>query len=375
MKTASSRWLRIGLSLLFLSVVACGSNGDGGTADTSTATTGDAAPPVTEAPPAEAANVRLGFAFPPDFSMPGYYVSEELGYFAEENITVELIILDGTAQVIQQLIAGNIDVGVGGPPTAVILAGQEGADVAAFYQIDQRNIFDIVVPGDSDLQELGDLDGEVLGVTNFAGGEIPVVDAALTEVGLRDGDEYVGVEVVAVGDGGPQVAAALEAGAISAFSGGDADTLALQQLGFELRSILPEKYAVIPGNLIMATNEVLASQSDVIARFGRAFAKGAVFAIASPSRALEYGCEFAPESCTDPAFADLAMEYYVELGTPPEGSPMGAISEDGWNAVLEILVAQGEAPADETIDAYMDDSLLDQINDFDRSAVESDAAS
>jgi NitT/TauT family transport system substrate-binding protein len=323
---------------------------------------------------AEVESLRLGFAFPPDFSMPGYYVSQELGYYAEDGLEVELIILDGTAQVIQQLIAGNIDVGIGGPPPAVLLAGVEGADVVAFYQIDQRNIFDIVVSADSDIQTLEDLEGEVLGVTNFSGGEIPVVNAALEEVGFFEGGEYVGVEVVAVGDGGPQVAAAFEAERIAAFSGGDADTLALQQTGMELRSVLPEKYAVIPGNLIMATRETLESRTDTIARFGRAFAKGTFFAISSPTRALELGCEFAPESCTDQEFAELAMDYYVDLETPPEGSPMGAINRDGWQAVLEILQSQGELSNDFSLDPYVDESLLDQVNDFDPAAIEDDAA-
>ena len=323
---------------------------------------------------AEMEFLRLGFAFPPDFSMPGYYVSQERGYFADDALEVELVILDGTAQVIQQLIAGNIDVGVGGPPPAVLLAGVEGADVVAFYQIDQRNIFDIVVPADSDLQTLEDLEGGVLGVTDFSGGEIPVVNAALEGVGFYDGNDYVGLEVVAVGDGGPQVAAAFEADRISAFSGGDADTLALQQSGLELRSILPEEYAVIPGNLIMATRETLDNQADAVARFGRAFAKGTVFAISSPSQALELGCEFAPESCTDQEFAELAMDYYVDLETPPEGSPMGALNMTGWQAVVEILQGQGELSDDFALDPYVDDSLLEKVNDFDRAAVEGDAA-
>jgi NitT/TauT family transport system substrate-binding protein len=379
MKNAEERMVRVRAKMFTICLVAialllgaCGSD-DG--SDTTAGDTGTTAGDTeTTAGSAEEVAIRLGFAFPPDFSMPGYYVSEELGYFDEENVAVELIILDGTSQVIQQLIAGNIDVGVGGPPTAVLLAGQEGSAVSAFYQIDQRNIFDIVVREDSEIQSLEDLEGRVLGVTNFAGGEIPVVNAALTEVGLLEGEEYQGVEVVAVGDGGPSVAAAFEAGRIDAYSGGDADTLALQQIGMELRSILPEKYAVIPGNLIMATQESLSSESDAITRFGRAFAKGTLFAILAPDRALEFGCEFAPESCTDQEFADLAMAYYVDLGTPPEGEPLGTINFDGWQAVLEILQDQGEVPEDFTIDPYADDSLIDDINDFDRATVEADAA-
>jgi NitT/TauT family transport system substrate-binding protein len=361
------RWNRKAFVLLLTLVVATAcSSGDTSSEDTSPAATS-----LPEA--AEPDSIRLGFAFPPDFSMPGYYVSQDVGYFTDDGLEVELVIVDGTSQVIQQLIAGNIDVGVGGPPPAVLLAGTEGSDVAAYYQIDQRNIFDIVVPADSDVETLEDLEGQVLGVTNFSGGEIPVVNAALEGAGFYDGANYVGLEVVAVGDGGPQVAAAFEADRIAAFSGGDADTLNLQQAGLELRSILPEEYAVIPGNLIMATREVLDTRADVMARFGRAFAKGTVFAIASPTAALELGCEFAPESCTDQEFAELAMEYYVDLETPPEGSPMGAINMTGWEAVLEILQNQGEVGDDFELDPYVDDSLLDEINDFDRAAVEADA--
>ena len=344
------------LSLVLLLGAACGGDGDEPSASNG------------EDDTQEVATVRLIFAFPPDISMPGFYVSQAEGYFEEEGIEVEDSIVDGTASVIQQMVAGRGDIGTVGP-SGLLASAQEGAALPVVYQIDHENIFAIVTPADSGISEVADLKGETLGITSPAGGEVPTVEAALSEAGLEQGKD---VEVVSVGDGGPQVAEALESGRIAAYAGGDADTLALQQLGADLTNILPEKYTALPGNSLAVSEDFLAENADVATRFLRAWAKGTQFAIDNQEAALEYGCEFAPENCTDMEFARLAIEYYVGLQIPPEDT-FGNLSEEGWETTAEIMIQ--EDLLDEGFDtgSVLDPSLLEEVNDFDREDIAADA--
>jgi NitT/TauT family transport system substrate-binding protein len=354
-ESSSSRWrtlLVAALALVLVMTAAC-SDDDGG---------GDSG-----SGEGESTTIRLAFSFPPDISMPGYFVSEELGFFEEENLAIELQIVDGTSSVIQQLAAGQADIGVGGPPSALYLAGNEGAEALSFYQIDQENIFAIVVPDDSPIQSVDDLAGTTLGISDFSGGEVPVVRAAL---GLADLEEGEDVELLPVGDSPPTVSQALQSGEIDAYAGGDATTLGLQSIGVEFRNVLQDEFQELPGNIAMSSTQYAEENQDVLTRFARAFAKGTYFASANFDEALQIGCDFAPENCEDEAFAELAMQYYVDL-QQPLGENYGEINVAGWEAAYDILVQEGELEDGYDWERHYDSSMIEAANDFDEEEVSS----
>jgi ABC-type nitrate/sulfonate/bicarbonate transport system substrate-binding protein len=348
----SKKWLFTVAALTALSLLAAACGGDGDDGDS-----GDGGP----------ATVKLAFAFPPDISMPGYFVSEELGFFEDENLTVELQIVDGTSSVIQQVVAGQADVGVGGPPSALYLAGVEGAEAVSFYQIDQENIFAIVVPEDSDIQSVEDLAGKTLGISDFSGGEVPVVRAAL---GLADLEEGADVELLPIGDSPPTVSQALQSGEVDAYAGGDATTLGLQSIGVVFRNVLQDEFQELPGNIAIASADFAEENQDILARFARAFAKGTYYAAENFDEALQIGCDFAPENCEDENFAELAMDYYVNL-QQPLGEDYGEINVAGWEAAYDILVQEGELEDGYDWERHYDSSVIEEANDFDKEEVAS----
>ena len=353
----SKRWRLILAAALALSLTAaaCGGDDEGG---------------GSGGGGGEADEVRVAFSFPPDISMPGYFVSEELGFFEEENLTVELQIVDGTSSVIQQLASGQADVGVGGPPSALYLAGSEGAEALSFYQIDQENIFAVVVPNDSPIQSIEDLAGKTLGISDLSGGEVPVVRAALGLANLEEGED---VELLPVGDSPPTVSQALQGGQIDAYAGGDATTLGLQSIGVEFRNVLQDEFQELPGNIAMSSRQYFDENQDILTRFARAFAKGTYFASVNFDEALQMGCDFAPENCEDEAFAELAMQYYVDLQQPLADN-YGEINTDGWEAAYDILVQEEELEDGYDWERHYDSALIDDANDFDQEEVSSASA-
>ena len=326
--------------------------------DTDTGESGD---------PGELDPVRLAFAFAPDFSMPGYFVSQELGFYEEQGVEVELQIVDGTSSVIQQLASGQSDIGVGGPPSALMIAQTEGADVLSFYQIDQENIFAVVVPESSDIESMEDLRGETIGISDFSGGEVPIVRAALATADLVEGED---VELLPVGDSPPTVAQALESGEIVAYAGGDQTTLGIRAIGVEFRNILPDSFASIPGNIAIVSRSYFEENTDVVTRFARAFTMGTYYSSVKFDEALEMGCEFAPENCVDEDFTQLGFEYYTGI-QQPAGDLYGEIAMEGWQAAADILVEAEELPEDFDIGTVIDTSVIEDANDFDRAEVES----
>jgi NitT/TauT family transport system substrate-binding protein len=97
-------------------------------------------------------------------------------YYPEMGLNVNLEGTDGTAQVAQQVIAGNAKFGVTGTVETMIAQakGQDLVSVAALG----HDLFSIVAPEGSDVKAFADLDGKTIGITDLGGGEVPLVKAA-----------------------------------------------------------------------------------------------------------------------------------------------------------------------------------------------------
>src|SRR5262245_35771331 len=131
-------------------------------------------------------------------------VARDQGYFAQEGLEpVEIEGTDGSQFVTQQVIAGNSDYGWG-VADSIIIAATKQPELRAVACNTQRNIFQVLTPEDSDVQTFEDLEGKTLGFTAKGGGEEPMIQSALAEAGITDD-----VELLPIGDAGPQVERAL----------------------------------------------------------------------------------------------------------------------------------------------------------------------
>lgn len=345
------RWAMALLGLvLVLAVAACG-GGDGGGAGGDEAT-------ITFMQP-----LPKSLAFYP------YLVGEEFGYFDDEGVNVDLRTGDGGTAVALQIAAGRVD--LGSAPAPDVLAGlSEGEDWKVVYNYYQGNVFSIVVPEESDIRSVPDLDGKNLGITSQAGGEVGLVQAALNQANLKEDED---VRITVVGEGGPQVARALENGDIDAFAGAIQDIPALQAAGIELRDITPERFAVLPSApLFMQAQRFEDEQMrDVVTRFLRAWAKSTYAGIVNQDVVFAIGEETVPEETGNERFARAFLDLAVKLQTPP-GDRFGESTPESWTTIEEILVAGDVIPEVIPPDEFVDKSILDDVNDWDRADVEED---
>ncbi len=170
-------WLSVAVSATLV-LAACGTDGGGDSSDAPDASEGGG----------ETASVRLQLQWAPQAQFAGYFAAQELGYYEEEGLDVEII--DGGPDVIPQQV-GSAE---GGPEFTiswvpkVLEARVGGSDLVNIGQIFQRSGTLSVAWTDSGITEPADFEGKKVGVWDF-GNEFEVT-AAARAAGLEEGTDY-----------------------------------------------------------------------------------------------------------------------------------------------------------------------------------------
>lgn len=340
------RRLVLGVVVLSLVAAACGGDGEGAGA---------------EGEPRELTAVipfPSGVAFFPPF------VAEARGYFAEEGLSVTVETVDGSGQVLQQLLSGQADIGFPspGPFMNAVLSGE---DLVSVYTLYQQNVFTIVTLEGSDVGSLEDVRGTTIGVGTIEGGETPFVKAVLSESsGLEEGPDY---DVLAVGDGGT-ASVALDRGEISVYAASFADVAIMRLRGVEVRSLLPEGFRNFFDSLLVVQREFMEENPDVIVGLGRGMAKATAWGQENPEGVMEITAQSFPEEAEDPDFTLALLEETLTLYALP------AEAEGRWGYAvpefverfMNFLVEQGELAEPIDTDVFVND-FVDEYNDFEAS--------
>jgi NitT/TauT family transport system substrate-binding protein len=321
---------------------------------------------------------EITFLLPSDNPLQYYpaFVADELGYFAEEGLAVNIEEIGGSSAVLQQLIADNAEIGLPSPP-AYLNAAARDQDVFFIHQLHYTNVFDLIAPTDSGLTSVEDLEGLNVGVSELAGGEVPFVRAVLGSVGLIEGEN---ITLVPVGEGGALTFNALDTGEVQAYSSSVYDIASLVAAGMPVVSVLPEEFQNYPANGVVVTGERLENDRDMLVGFLRAVNKGIVFGRANPEAARAIAVAAAPELYDDEAIVEAFWEATQQLMRVPadvQDEPLGTMYMPGWQGfhdfISEGTEEEGALPSPVDLNAVLVLDLLEEANDFDVEAVEADA--
>jgi ABC-type nitrate/sulfonate/bicarbonate transport system substrate-binding protein len=307
-----------------------------------------------------------------------YYLAQELGFFEEEGLDVEIVIVSGSSAAVQQVIAGNVDAGhPSGPATAQAVS--QGNCLKQFYTYSYQNVFGLAASADSGVTDIADLEGQTVGVSEPSGGEVPLVRAIMASAGLQDGVDY---SIQGIGEGGALTVEALQNGDVQAYSSSVFDVATVGAAGVELVQIMPDEYLYFPTVSMVATCDYFENNQDVLARFARAATKGTVWKEGNPDAALEIIRGVEPELFEDEALGLAFWETTQELNAFPPGmedAQYGAHYRPGWELYLEFASQGTEEEGALNADAVdlgvlLTDAILDEANDFDQDAVRAAAA-
>jgi len=272
------------------------------------------------------------------------FMAQEKGFYAEEGLDVKLNYSKGSSDAARQLAAGNADWGIFSA-AATMQTTQRGFPLKAIMQIYYPDTFDIVVPADSPVQTMADMQGKTIGVSDLAGGEVRMTRASIVESGLVEGRD---VKMVIAGEGDPTTVRSFNEDRIQAYAGAKRDLLLIPAQGVPTRSITPAAIAAFPGDALSVRAETFAENPELLAKFVRATLKGHAWGMANPDAAFEllktkYAAASLGDNPVAPEFWALVQTYY----TAPEGVTLhGTFLPASWETYMKYLqLGEGEQKA------------------------------
>jgi NitT/TauT family transport system substrate-binding protein len=356
------RWLVLVATMSVLAA-ACG----GGTADETTTTVGDdgseatttteAAEETTTTAAAEMAEVTI--LLPVDSpNMYGFRVAVANGYFADENIDATLEFVDGSGSAIQQLLGGAGEIASVGTGTVAEALESGFDDLRAIGNTNYGSVFLLTVPEDSDIQSPADLEGARIGISDLAGGEVPVVRGIVSAAGFNVDTD---VELVPVGEGTALAVQAIETNQVDAFGGSVNDIVAVEVQGLDLRTLDPGDLSGVPALPLVTTQGFIDENPEVVEGVLRAIARGAEFGQTNPEETLQILMDQSPEQFVDET-GERIFELILDLWQPPEGELFHSQSVESWQYFFDIIAV--ELPEGVDLNTVIVDDFVEAANDF-----------
>lgn len=291
-------------TVLALTLAACGGDGDTDTetdAPTTDSTATETATDDGEAP-AEAVDLTVGVI--PILDVAPIYLGVQEGFFEEEGINLTLELAQGGAAIIPGVVSGQFQFGFSNT-ISLLLAQDNNLGLKAIANGAQstddvmEDFGAVVVPGDSDVQDLTGLEGKRIGVNTLNNIQTTTINQIVRDAG-GDPSSITYVElpfpeiVQAVANGDVDAGQLVEPFRTMSLNAGD------RNLGSNL--------AGVTDNLEVAmyfTSQAYADENpDIVERFTNALNKSLAFADDNPDMAREV---LGTYTNIDPAVAEAAV--------------------------------------------------------------------
>lgn len=284
------------------------------------------------------------------------------GFFQKEGLDISVEAVDGSAQVLQAMSAGQADIGAPGPGP-LLAARARDVDVVFLYNLYPKSVFGLMVREESSYQAPDDLKGQTIGVGTADGAEVAFTRAILNDAGMTEGEDY---EFLPVGDGGIAAAAFLR-GEVEAYAAAVSDAAIMRSRGLALREITPEPYLAYFGNGFAALRSYIDENPKVIEGFGRALVRGVKFMLdpANEDAVLKDAAAGNPQEGEDRNFAAALLASVAERMTPTEtemANGFGYQPADHWKLWHESQVSSGALKQPLDLEAAYTNKFIDIWN-------------
>lgn len=355
-----------------LALSACSAPADGEVADSA-----DGEEPAAEtSEPTETYSITMAMASSDTYTAEwwGWLAADTLGYYEELGLEVEFVAAGGSGSAMEQVVAGNADAGNPSAP-AFGEAALVGLPVVNIFTYSNGAIFGIFVPEDGPYQSIAEMKGANIGISEPGGGEVAFLEAALRAEGI---DPINDVQLIPIGDGGPETLAALENGSVDVYSTAYNDIFAIQTAGVNLVDLTPAIYNTFPARGIITTQDTLAAKGDALELFAKGTAMGIYFCYENLEACRDMMKGAIPQAFEQNADGisqgDLRFELATTQVRPPDFDRIGQHDVDGTQEFLDLI--QSTSPDYISVNAadVLFDGFIDSANDFDRDRVAADAA-
>jgi len=293
-------------------------------------------------------------------------VGEALGYFADEGITVNLLPSDTSIPYVAFVQNGQADLAML-DPNETINAVIAGANINTVYEVMQNAPEGIAVLKGGNYKSMDDLVGTTVGLVSDR-------DRAFLQAAMDiSGHSIDDVDTVVLGESGPTLAAAIRDGNVSAISGSVFDWAALVANGIEIDTVTPKELLASPANTLAMNADMIEEKRDVMEGFFRAWSKGMYVGKVNPDAVEQMLRKAVPEEWEVEA-AGMGLFQGVLPMNISTTERLGDLQADVWTNVQPRMVSSGAIEEAVDVSTFLNDTYIDAANDFDRAAVEADAA-
>jgi NitT/TauT family transport system substrate-binding protein len=301
-----------------------------------------------------------------------------LDYYAKEGVTLDIVNMSGVGQTMQAVANGAVEISAVSPVAFLnVYAKNPEIDLVFVYCWMRQPHWSVAVKPDSPIKSLAELKGKTIGMRNQGDTGYIGARAMFQEIGINPDKD---VEWVSIGEGGP-AGQMVYRGSVDAMAFWDGSFARMELAGFPLRH-LPNTPGMqkLFGNAYAVRKSTLEKNRDVLVRYLRANAMSTVFAHTNPDVAIKLHYEVYPESKpkgkTDAeahAEARKINDSRRDKWLPGPGQSdkrFGAMSKEEWEAQVAFGGLQGQV---KDVTPIFTTALIDDINKFDRAAIEKQA--
>jgi len=266
------------------------------------------------------------------------------GYFKQQGLHIEPILIRGGPAAIAALVSGEVDFAAIGGAQAVFRSRARGLDLSIVGCTSSTTNY--ILLGNKQTRTVEDLRGKMIGITGAGTYSEFAMKAFLKKHNINPDKD---VMLRAIG-GTVLRAAAIEKGIIAAAPFSPEDGVRLIKAGYSLISNLSESLG-IPQNIIVTRNEVLEKYPDMSKRVLKAYIQGMQLAKFNKREAIKAGYESGLSG--DPEIVSAAYDLYA-----PGLTADLSIVTAGLQQMLDEDIRAGLVDKSFTLDRVINDRIL-----------------
>jgi len=266
------------------------------------------------------------------------------GYFKQQGLTVEPILIRGGPAAIAALVSGEVDFAAIGGAQAVFRSRARGLDLSIVGCTSSTTNY--ILLGNKQTRTVEDLRGKMIGVTGAGTYSEFAMKAFLKKHNINPDKD---VTLRAIG-GTVLRAAAIEKGIIAAAPFSPEDGVRLIKAGYSVISNLSESLG-IPQNIIVTRNEVLEKYPEMSKRVLKAYIQGMQLAKFNKKEAIKAGYDSGLTG--DPEIVSAAWDLY----SPGLTADLSIVTA-GLQQMLDEDIRAGLVDKSFTLDRVTNDRIL-----------------
>jgi ABC-type nitrate/sulfonate/bicarbonate transport system substrate-binding protein len=290
--------------------------------------------------------------YKPQANLPfvGVYVAQEKGYFADENLNVEIQHSAGRGEHLQLLVAGTVDVTTQDAGVLLKRRAEPGLPLVSIGLIGQKGQQAFVALQSSGINTVDDWHGRKIG---FKGTPPPDLLAIIDKAGYQEDD----VELINVGFD-PRV---LIQGLVDIYPVYNSnEPYILRSLGYELTQWDAGEFGVpTMGLAYVSTPEIIDTKPRALNAFIKAVIRGIEYAEKHPEEAIDIVMLYTgPETDREHMFFMMQTEIEDAHSALTSQHGLGWQTSEQWQSLLDTLLRYEAIPGSVDVDLAFTNQFL-----------------